>query len=448
VDLRRSYRGSAVTLVALVALLACAGPASASSLSLNGSGVLAFAGAAGEANKVTITETGGAYVVRDDGVASMSFTQTGGLPCSILSLTEVSCPSASVTTLTGALGDGDDNLTVSGSAPATVSGDSGGDTITGGAGADTISGGTGDETIVGGAGADLVSGGSGTDTVDYSAAAVPVAADLDGVADDGAASEGDNLATDVERLVGGGASDALAAGTGGTVLVGGGGADTLTGGTGVDQFDGASGIDQIFARDGLAEVVACGEDLDVVDFDAVDQLAADCERPSGGGGDGSGGGDTGAGGDGFGPSPGALPLAPDILLPAQPVTASSTPGVVVVTIGCAASAASVCMGEVILELTQRVPARGNRVLAARGRYVARQQRVGRRRYRVGRGKRTGARIRLNARGHAILRSRRRARGRIRIRQRDAAGRLLGETTRPISFTARKWGRRPPRRGSR
>jgi hypothetical protein len=273
---------------------------------------------------------------------------------------------------------------------------------------------------------------------------------------------GENLGTEVERLVGGSAadtlgggakleggagSDALTAGAGGTVLLGGEGDDTLTGGAAADEFGGAAGADRIFARDGVAEVVACGEGVDVVDFDLVDQLTADCELPptdplSGGG---PGAGDPGGG---LGSRPGVLPPAPHILLGANPLTVTSTPGVVSVKLGCAADAPEDCSGEVILELTQRVSRSRGRALAARGRYVARQQRVGRRRYRVRPGKRIGVRVRLNARGHAILRSRRRARGRIRVRQRDTAGRLLGETTRPVSFTARKWGRRPPRRGSR
>jgi hypothetical protein len=300
--------------------------------------------------------------------------------------------------------------------------------------------------------------------MDYSAAAVPVAADPDGAADDGAADENDNLGTDIERLLGGSAADVLAGGTeiaggdggdsltaaaAGTKLSGGPGGDTLTGGAGLDEFGGGAGGDRILARDGLAEIVACGEDLDVLDVDPVDQLAADCDLPDPAAGDASGtGGGPGPGGDGFGPRPGVLPPAPDLVLAPRPVSATSTPGVLSAEVSCAETAQDVCLGEVILEL--RAPARAvrGRALVARGRYVARQQRVGRRRFRAKPGKRIRVRVRINARGHAILRNRRRARGRIRVRQFSRSGQVLGETTRNVAFTARKWGRRRAGRGSR
>jgi hypothetical protein len=122
-----------------------------------------------------------------------------------------------------------------------------------------------------------------------------------------------------------------------------------------------------------------------------------------------------------------------------------SPRVAVVKLECAVTAADGCRGEVILEMTQVVPRRRARAVPARGRYVARQHRVGSRRFRGRPGKQIRVRVRLNARGHAILRNRRRVRGLIRIRHRDASGRPSGETTRRVAFTARKWGRRPARR---
>jgi hypothetical protein len=346
---------------------------------------------------------------------------------------------------------------VSADTPATVSGGDGADTITGGGGADTLSGGAGEDVFVGGGGGDVVSGGPDTDTMDYSAASSPIAADPDGAADDGPFGEGDTLGTDVERLLGGSAGDSLTAGVAGTVLFGAAGDDTLTGGPGPDVFNGGNGVDRIFARDGLAEDVDCGEAIDVLDLDPVDRLAANCDVPPGdppaaddpvpdGNAGAAPGTEAPAGADGFGPRPGVLPPAPDIVLPRQPVSAASTPGVVSVRVSCADSAEGPCLGEIVLEITGRG---GHRKLArqSRARHKARQRRVGRRRFRIDPGKTLDAQVRLNARGHAILRNRRRVRGLIRVRQRNEAGALLGETSRPVTFTARKWGRRRPGRRS-
>jgi Ca2+-binding RTX toxin-like protein len=106
-------------------------------------------------------------------------------------------------------GDGDDVVTARG-ASVEVDGGAGNDTISGTDGNDVIVGGLGDDTLDGAggndtfdegdapSGADAIGGGAGTDVVDYTARAWPVAATLDGVADDGAPGEGDNLAADVE----------------------------------------------------------------------------------------------------------------------------------------------------------------------------------------------------------------------------------------------------------
>jgi Ca2+-binding RTX toxin-like protein len=106
-------------------------------------------------------------------------------------------------------GDGDDVVTARGASVDvdggagndTISGTDGNDVIVGGLGNDTLDGGSGNDTFDEGdapTGADAIGGGAGTDVVDYSARALPVAATFDGVADDGAPGEGDNLAADVE----------------------------------------------------------------------------------------------------------------------------------------------------------------------------------------------------------------------------------------------------------
>src|SRR5205807_448341 len=79
-----------------------------------------------------------------------------------------------------------------------LNGDDGNDSLDGGAGNDALNGGPGDDTLDGGLGADALSGGDGTDLVDYSNEIGPVSATPNGVADDGSAGEGDNIAGDVE----------------------------------------------------------------------------------------------------------------------------------------------------------------------------------------------------------------------------------------------------------
>jgi len=139
-------------------------------------------------------------------------------------------------------GSGDDTLTGSGAAD-TISGGAGDDTLAGGAGNDILNGGDGDDTFVAGTamdGADVFNGGAGTDTVDYSArSAVGVTVTIDGVADDGetAGSEGDNVKTDVEDIVGTDFDDVLTGSASNNRIAGGDGDDVLSGLAGNDIFD-------------------------------------------------------------------------------------------------------------------------------------------------------------------------------------------------------------------
>ena len=73
----------------------------------------------------------------------------------------------------------------------------------------------------------------------------PIAASIDGVANDGEAGEGDNIATDVESIVGGSAGDTLTGGAGNETLIGGAGNDTLSGLAGDDVLDGGAGADHL-----------------------------------------------------------------------------------------------------------------------------------------------------------------------------------------------------------
>jgi Ca2+-binding RTX toxin-like protein len=195
---------------------------------------------------------------------------------------------------TGASGDGEtgelDNVKVD---VENVKGGDGDDTITGyttanvlegGAGADTLNGGAGNDTLIGGAGADVLSGqagddtfdeedatsggdvfngGDGIDTVDYSARSEDLTIDIDGTADDGEASESDNVAADVENVKGGSGDDSVTGSSGDNILEGGAGADTLDGAGGDDILDGGAGVDVLDcgASDGdmcLDGTVDCG----------------------------------------------------------------------------------------------------------------------------------------------------------------------------------------------
>jgi Ca2+-binding RTX toxin-like protein len=176
-----------------------------------------------------------------------------------------------------------------------LTGGGGNDRLTGGAGTNLLSGGAGNDVLDGGAGSDLLLGGTGIDTADYSLRSAPVAADPDGISDDGEAAEGDDVETDVEGLAGGSGNDVLTGWTGTNVISGGAGNDVLngeqgddtldggpgddqiTGGAGLDIIDGGAGADALRARDGATDQVRCGADGDAAVLDAIDDAASDCE---------------------------------------------------------------------------------------------------------------------------------------------------------------------------
>jgi Ca2+-binding RTX toxin-like protein len=159
-------------------------------------------------------------------------------------------------------GAGNDQLTGSGvllgqGGNDTLRGGNGADQLDGGGGNDTLDGGAGDDVLIGGAGndtlvaagdvitdgADQYSGGAGNDTVSYAARQIPALVTIDGVADDGASGEGDNVATDVENLIGGAADDVLVGSAAANRLQGGAGNDELFGEGGNDRVEGEAGDD-------------------------------------------------------------------------------------------------------------------------------------------------------------------------------------------------------------
>jgi hypothetical protein len=168
-----------------------------------------------------------------------------------------------------------------------LAGETGADTLIGGPGNDALDGGPGEDTLesyISGlgygdpispahsAGTDALAGGPGTDTVSYQARTDPLSITIDGDANDGAPGERDNVAADVEAVVGGEGDDAITGGGGRDVLAGMEGRDTLVGGPDHDELDGGVGDDTLLGGDGPDEVSG-GGDHDVLDGGADrDQL--------------------------------------------------------------------------------------------------------------------------------------------------------------------------------
>lgn len=235
---------------------------------------------------------------------------------------DISLTAAALPDVTISSGDGNDTVTGNGGSgtglvftgPLTIFGGAGNDVLTGGSGADTIRGGDGADTMKGGAGADVLDGEEGSDvsdegtavsgadefydtgtgladvdTVTYAnRAAVGVTVTIDSIADDGetGASEGDNVRTGIEGVIGTAFADVLvgppagavsqdggvlASADGGVqyaVLTGGAGADVLVSGKGNDSLIGGDG-DDTFAEgvpSNGADSINGGNGTDVVDY--------------------------------------------------------------------------------------------------------------------------------------------------------------------------------------
>ena len=176
-------------------------------------------------------------------------------------------------------GGGGDDVLKGTAAPQSLHGGDGDDTISGLDGSDWLYGDGDDDTLIGDGGddrfetfqvpdgADAMYGGSGRDHAHYRRRVDAVTIDLDGVADDGAPGESDNVRADVEDVTGGRGPDILTgsnltdntlrgagdddilSGLGGDDLLAGyGGADTLLGGLDDDKL---SATDNVAGNDSL-----------------------------------------------------------------------------------------------------------------------------------------------------------------------------------------------------
>ena len=151
--------------------------------------------------------------------------------------------------------------------PTTILGGKGNDVLRGGNGNDSIAGGAGNDSIFGNGGDDIVNGGASTlssndgsdfldggtgssDDVAYSQRTDNLSVTLDGLANDGASGEHDDVAPDIENIFGGMGNDLLAGSAVRNVLAGGAGNDTLQGNGGSDFFIGGLDTDIVIGTSG------------------------------------------------------------------------------------------------------------------------------------------------------------------------------------------------------
>lgn len=283
----------------------------------------------GRANEARFSLDGGAIVVRD-GPSGVRPAPGGGCTGTLVGIpvvisATVRCAAAGVETLQVRLGDGDDssiNATgiqsysyggdgsdhiIGGSAYDWLDGGAGNDVLEAGAGDfNAFSAGPGDDTLVGGDGRDSMYGGDGADThlggggadelqhspgaddfnggsdsvpgqpesvdyVTYQFVRQPLTISIDDQPNDGAAGEGDNVRSDVERVLGGevddqirgnGRANALDGHRGDDRVHGHGGDDMLRGSDGQDEIRAGEGDDELEGGDGDDELVGeAGDDL-------------------------------------------------------------------------------------------------------------------------------------------------------------------------------------------
>jgi len=186
----------------------------------------------------------------------------------------------------------------------TLSGAAGNDTLTGGAGDDSMDGGTGNDSMVGGLGNDtyvvdattdviveLV--GEGTDTVRTSLAAYTLgttngSANVENLVYTGTAAFAGTGSALGDSITGGTAADTLLGLAGNDTLTGGAGNDSLTGGAGADVLIGGAGNDRfIYTATTESGTTAVLRDI-INDFtvaaDRIDVSAIDANTTTGGNG--------------------------------------------------------------------------------------------------------------------------------------------------------------------
>lgn len=234
-------------------------------------GLLSFEDRAGIRNDLLVDLDGDELVIHDAESAFLAPPL-----CYNVDPNTVRCPFASIVRMVIDVGAGDDRVVVRAPVDVVVYGGEADDTIITDL-ADELHGGTGDDLLDGGPGPDLMAGGPGNDTVTYANRVAPASVSLDGIANDGEAGEGDNVADDVENIIGGQGDDVFNGSDAPNRIEGGPGNDTIDGKRGPDQMLGQAGDDTIRSRNGLADVVSCGDGDDYAFVDPIDGIDGSCE---------------------------------------------------------------------------------------------------------------------------------------------------------------------------
>ncbi len=180
------------------------------------------------------------------------------------------------------LGDGVENLTLTGGAHVGIGNDLDNE-LTGSTGADSLSGGLGNDTLDGGLGADVLAGGLGDDTYVIENPGDVVIEDAAGGFDTVIVNTDWTLADNIEAvqligtghtLIGNAANNTLSGDTGDDTLDGGEGDDTELGGDGDDHLISSSGHDILAGGAGDDVYVLSGGSAHIEDFSGHDTIDA------------------------------------------------------------------------------------------------------------------------------------------------------------------------------
>ncbi|HEX6581112.1 MAG TPA: calcium-binding protein [Actinomycetota bacterium] len=193
-------------------------------------------------------------------------------------------PAGGVSIIDVILGAGNDGLLSAGlDEPLHVLGGDGNDTIDGGSQADVLEGDAGDDTLDGKGLDDVLTGGADIDTADYDGAPDRIVS-LDGVANDGAVGENDNV--DTENVTTANGNDTVLGDANANRIVSGAGNDTLTGGPGGDILNGGADVDTVdYSSAGGSVVVTIGGGANDGEAGELDNVSISVENITGGPGD-------------------------------------------------------------------------------------------------------------------------------------------------------------------
>jgi hypothetical protein len=300
----------------LIALLACAAPARAATVSVEhhippanpkfpepAYDTVAYRAAAGETNTLTASDGPPGQVVFRDATAPLA----AGPGCTAAADGSVACPvdrgAFPPTGVEVRAGDGDDQVLAAtaavvygeagadrleSTASATLDGGDGDDTLTGGPAADMLRGGDGADKLGGGAGDDSLDGGYGGDDVldggdgrdrllmsrDHDVVVDLTAGTAGGPGERDAIASLERVLTGEgdDRIVGSEGADEIDAGAGDDAVDGRGGDDRLDGGSGANVLDGGAGDDHL--RWGAR---SCGTGTDVLETAGTPSAPGDCE---------------------------------------------------------------------------------------------------------------------------------------------------------------------------